>query len=100
MAFYRQDPDTGGLMRAPNRVFAPTVTLRAAIQADRERTDEPEGWRWFDTAAEAITHFGIQTWTQYRNQRYIELAQEKIAEDGIDLRQEYRDMLLQGDTTD
>lgn len=100
MPFYRLDPSTGGLMRAPNRVFSPNVTLRATVHSDRTRTDEPDGWRWFDTAAEAVAHFGIQTWTQYRNQRYIELAQEKISEEGLDLRQEYRDRVLQGDATE
>lgn len=101
MAFWRISPDEPTkLQRAPSRVFAPTFTLRQASPSDRSRTDEPDGWRWFDTAAEAIAHFNIQAFAQYRNQRLVEIAQEAIAEKGIDLRQEYRDLYIQGDTTE
>lgn len=94
MAFWRISPDEPTkLQRAPSRVFAPTFTLRRTNPSDRSRTDEPDGWRWFDTAAEAVAHFGLESFKDYRRRREIEI----VTELGIDFQQEYRDLILGGD---
>ena len=82
MAFFKND--NGTLLVAPNRVDAPTFTLRRARPEDRDRT--VDGWHWYDTGQEARTAYGLPTLRQEIRREIIEelglndLVNERIAE--------------------
>jgi hypothetical protein len=53
--FYKQDPESGTLLHAPNFVYAPTYTL---LRADHATYTYPmDGWYWFDTLRQAEAFF-------------------------------------------
>jgi hypothetical protein len=55
--FYKQDPESGELLHAPNFVYARDYTL---LRADHATYTLPvDGWYWFDTLKQAEAFFDI-----------------------------------------
>jgi hypothetical protein len=53
--FYKQDPESGELLHAPNFVYARDYTL---LRADHATYTLPvDGWYWFDTLKQAEAFF-------------------------------------------
>lgn len=91
MPFYRINPDNNTQLDiAPNRVHSPRVTLLKTKSSDRTRIDSPDGWRWFDTDEEAVSHYKLETFQDYRRKRALAILDEQ----GIDLQAEYREKVL------
>jgi len=79
--FYKKKTDTE-LQYAPNFVKNKNYTL---TKNDKELSvmAEIDGWKWFDTSADACTYFAIieKLWTDER----IELLEKMDRQDKIDL---------------
>lgn len=78
MAFYKWDGEK--LQRARRFVSLPAphnIILRANRAADRDRVEEVDGWKWFDTPQEAVTYFNIETLAQFKRRKALEILEEQ-----------------------
>lgn len=77
MSFFKK-LNENNLLEAPNFVYHKDFTLKKE-DANLHSMTEQDGWKWFDTQAEAVVYFSITelAWTPDRLKEFLEIPDNK-----------------------
>ncbi len=78
--FYKINTEQGGLFHAPNFVYNADFGKLTKDDKDKELADHVDGWKWFETEAEAHTYFNVSLFPEQ-----IAILQAKLALKAVDM---------------